>query len=791
MAPRTSAHHRRGVSIKDGLLFPFILCAGDKSSMSLKSWQDMDMDCWLQLEGFWAAKMMEASNEARQKPTRCEDTRLLTRWVGRRQLRVVDESLPHVWMANVSECPRGRGWEGACAPVPQRVVRLCPSCHLDMTVGHQDDTVVFADDGRSALFSRGPSHRGGARSRRPNIYLLVLDSVSRQAMTTLMPHTSALFSGKTKLPWGWRSAWFSKYHALQHGTTVENLFSLLYGGLLKGSNDTNRGVVCKPDQGSEIVRDWTHTDRHLSARAHVEGAKFDFSMTMNVPEIHDALAADDLAPSFFDFASLVADFRGEHLEVEGSDFTCFAGVTLAEHVLEWNAARLRFGGRMLVYSHLRGIHCPLPARDFKVLAKLDKPLHMHLDQLMRLKDVAIFLLSDHGRWDLTCDQRNPFLGLLVPSRWAPQLASSGGLTSAWDVYATVRQLLSIGGDLSLPEDDLAGMSELVGARVCVQPSPQRDLQAGLSCMPPASMKPISLLDPSLIPSNRTCAEAGISEDHCALYGTLWWTHLCVDGGERLSQATRDMMLHFSPDLTQVLWCGFGWKLAAKATKHANAVLAAAGAHACWPLRVDAVELVTHEMLSKKHVVRFRLQESPPRVFDATFFYTEGGAITDADHYALLAVSQVTRYRDYEWCAQSGESTKFCRCETRTTLEEIITVGSSGKAKGGDRQVRSGDMVVGAAHGAQIAACRQECRHQNLMGVRPAMGGECWCGEFRFECADEVSCRKGMPFGLENARHALGRDHGFAKRMCLCAFDPFSWQADAVPSRRAPDLNCST
>eukprot|EP00927_Polykrikos_kofoidii_P033651 TRINITY_DN2847_c0_g1_i2.p1 TRINITY_DN2847_c0_g1~~TRINITY_DN2847_c0_g1_i2.p1 ORF type:complete len:801 (-),score=71.01 TRINITY_DN2847_c0_g1_i2:241-2643(-) len=800
MSPQSSAGHPRGGATRHAVFFPLLLCIRGEPSPSFKAWEKMDEGCWSWLDSFWAAKRAAAWKEAQQQPIRCKDTVLRAKWQSYRKVRVVDTSVPQVWVANVSGCPRGgRIWGNACAPMPQRFVRRCPSCHLDVPVGHLDETVVFADDGRSRLFLPRLPLRRIAKARRPSIYLLVLDAVSRQAMKSLMPRTSALFLGnKTawNLPEGWRSAWFSSFHTLQSGGTIENFFNVPYGGILKEGNDTHRRIRClNPFIGPEIVRNWTHTDRHLSALAHAGNARFAFSASIYIPLIHDALAADDVVPSFFEIASLVASFRGERLELERSDFTCFAGATLMEHGLAWNAARLEGGDRKLVYSHFRAFKHPLPLKHMHKLANLDIPLRRHLHKVMRRNDVAIFLLSDHGRLELMCDQRNPFLGLLVPRNWAPLLAQSDKLVSSWDVYATIRQLLAVNGSMPLPGDDLAGMVELADAGLCVQPSPQRDWSLPIPCMRPASMKPISLLAPSLIPWDRTCAQAGIFEDHCSLYGTLWWTHLCVDGGERLSQATRDLMLHFSADVTQVVWCDIGAKLAARATKHANAVLAAAGAHACWPLRVDAVELVTHEMfstmLSKKHVVRFRLRESPARVFDATFFYTERGAVEDPDQYALLAVSQVTRYRDYEWCAPLGESTPFCRCEMRTTSEENITIGSTEKVEGGDRQARSGDMVVGAAHGAQIAACRQECKHKNLIGVHVATGGECWCGEFRFECADEVSCRKGMPFGLENAKHALGSDRGSAKRMCVCAFDPFAWQADAVPSRRAPNLNCST
>eukprot|EP00927_Polykrikos_kofoidii_P033654 TRINITY_DN2847_c0_g1_i5.p1 TRINITY_DN2847_c0_g1~~TRINITY_DN2847_c0_g1_i5.p1 ORF type:complete len:793 (-),score=66.67 TRINITY_DN2847_c0_g1_i5:273-2651(-) len=792
MSPQSSAGHPRGGATRHAVFFPLLLCIRGEPSPSFKAWEKMDEGCWSWLDSFWAAKRAAAWKEAQQQPIRCKDTVLRAKWQSYRKVRVVDTSVPQVWVANVSGCPRGgRIWGNACAPMPQRFVRRCPSCHLDVPVGHLDETVVFADDGRSRLFLPRLPLRRIAKARRPSIYLLVLDAVSRQAMKSLMPRTSALFLGnKTawNLPEGWRSAWFSSFHTLQSGGTIENFFNVPYGGILKEGNDTHRRIRClNPFIGPEIVRNWTHTDRHLSALAHAGNARFAFSASIYIPLIHDALAADDVVPSFFEIASLVASFRGERLELERSDFTCFAGATLMEHGLAWNAARLEGGDRKLVYSHFRAFKHPLPLKHMHKLANLDIPLRRHLHKVMRRNDVAIFLLSDHGRLELMCDQRNPFLGLLVPRNWAPLLAQSDKLVSSWDVYATIRQLLAVNGSMPLPGDDLAGMVELADAGLCVQPSPQRDWSLPIPCMRPASMKPISLLAPSLIPWDRTCAQAGIFEDHCSLYGTLWWTHLCVDGGERLSQATRDLMLHFSPDVSQVVWCNAGVKLAARAVQQANDELAAAGAHACWPLRIDVVEMLTHETVLRKHIVRFRLRETPPRVFDAAFYGDSDG--WDSERLVLLSVSQVTRFRDYEWCAPFGASRHLCRCELRTASEEIAPTEPSRKELGREREVRLAELEADGAHGAQIAACRQACRRQGLIGVQPASGGGCWCGNNRYECSDEVSCRKGMPFGLENAK--LASEHGSAKTICLCAYDPFAWQANAVPSDYCAKLNCST
>merc|ERR1712096_548214 len=121
------------------------------------------------------------------------------------------------------------------------------------------------------------------------------------------------------------------------------------------------------------------------------------------------------------------------------------------------------------------------------------------------------------------------------------------------------------------------MDGLTEARLWIQPSPQRDTSNAIVRQHPSSIKAVSLIDPSHVSLNRSCEQCGIAEDHCALNGSMWWTHRCVGDDPRLSQATRSLRLDYSPDITEREFCSMSATLAKRAIDHVNGELAAAAA----------------------------------------------------------------------------------------------------------------------------------------------------------------------------------------------------------------------
>jgi len=202
---------------------------------------------------------------------------------------------------------------------------------------------------------------------------------------------------------------------------------------------------------------------------------------------------------------------------EGScrDMSCLGPKTLAQQLLEANEHVFRAyrDRRKLIITHLEAAHAS--GSDLSVLQPL---LLGHLEKLLRWEtsaNAAIFVVGDHGYGGDFCDSASPFLGVFLPK----SLGKSAGLmvsenadklTTHWDLYATLRDIIDAPGASSFGVDELPhgtvleswvlsnGKVELTKEKIQVHVD--------------GTFAPKSLFE--RIHVNRTCHEAGLPKS-CA------------------------------------------------------------------------------------------------------------------------------------------------------------------------------------------------------------------------------------------------------------------------------------
>jgi len=302
------------------------------SGKAVEEFESADTNCWESLAAFWGARHAEAKDKALPS---CSHTVLPTRLDGQ-LLVVLDPSVATLWLMNLGDC-RHVSWHESkrgCTPQAHRYDRGCTSCELAVNISSYTDVLLYTNDGRSAVH-QGQLEALGKRhsSSKPNVYVLVLDSVSRQGMLNLLPKTFGLIAGGA-VKQNWTSAYFSGYHSLQAGGTLENWHTVLYGGLLKSAEQIEEPVQLKEQAPEEILRLWTQPNRFINEAAREQGLLTALSATAYGDHTYDTFKRDINAPWFPSMTRHVhsmsnASNKKAWDEFDGIDLKCFAGHTIA------------------------------------------------------------------------------------------------------------------------------------------------------------------------------------------------------------------------------------------------------------------------------------------------------------------------------------------------------------------------------------------------------------------------------------------------------------------------------
>lgn len=516
-----------------------------------------------------------------------------------------------------------------------------------------------------------PPRRARARRRTPaaeapSVYVLSIDSLSRSSFPIVMPRTFEFLTGRRggrpslaagQLPRSHAATEFQRFHTLNFGGTLSQVFPMLFGGLR---------LPCERATAQQVSEGFAHNLYNLTRAVRACG------VAANAPSALRR-AGYRLATSFTDvgFGSVVRGAAGEWdhvlpyvadavqafgplghakaLVVEvPRDYICAGHRQLHDMVLEWNeqllAVHRERGEPLFLYSHLLGAHL----KETRA-AGLDATVHDHLRRSLAANpDLLVLFLSDHGSTDIACDQRAPVLHVLAPRRQhAEALVANGrAVVSPLDLHATFLRLAGAGGW----EELRRGLGKSLAA------APAKAYQEALHLdLASPQLDPRSIFEP--LPPERSCAAAGIPRWHCAVRdaGRLGTPVSCLGtetggvDGEEAELACHILTHAVGPSIIRAL------NQELEAVRHACAVFTMR--------RLESFAFSGSSLGGRRWVLRFSVNEGqPPRVFEV------GVQLRTRDDGSglLLSVSvlswmQVTLYQKYEACTPRGAPAELCVC----------------------------------------------------------------------------------------------------------------------------------
>lgn len=532
----------------------------------------------------------------------------------------------------------------------------------------------------------GPKVPSGDSS--PSLYVVTLDSVSRTTLRILLPKTYALLTGEagaparrgTPLPQGSPAVpashlgfSFHRHHAVQHGGTADHLLPMFFGGFHGGSSCLK--MVWKDHHLKYAVAGKECTLHNVLDELRSAGYRLALSNTMEcVQWIFDGIEWDDRFPYVMRLIT----------EEHEADYVCTGRGHYYRNVMQWNMDILeaRRHEPLFLYSHFLGAHSGQGA-----IAPMDEALRDHLIAVMeRHPSLIVVVMADHGAIGKSCDQKAPFLHIFAPASLLvrhPDIARSleenqKRVTSAWDIFATLRHLArfasmvvantsALGSPDSVP--DFAGFGDLVQRGVLnITASPMPWYQSAHTIdLRGGGFRPQSLFQ--LMPAQRGCRAAGVESGHCRVraesrFGRLFcanWSHISDVTKEQLGVPRgrgRRGRRHLRPSFTdrgRFVCELIDMALIPQALETAFVVHKASGG-ICVHLTHGVTEYAESD--GKRIRVRFSTREGvPPRVYEAVFNPSGDVRIVE-----LISMLQLTRYRKYEACTPKGFPAEFCVCK---------------------------------------------------------------------------------------------------------------------------------
>ena len=527
----------------------------------------------------------------------------------------------------------------------------------------------------------------------PNIYVLVLESLSRPAFMRYMPKTrewlrSLHYSkhhhkhAKHDDKHGWSSFVFAGMHTAAEGSTTDNLLPAFGGVPFHRARLEQRRVALVTARGAKQAMA-VHPDvpparwawNRLKARGYVTMGADDFCGTAGVffPGSEAAMGFDHAPPLLN--ACPAGPIHAQQWPSNAN--TCALGIRNQsasrvgrpfEYVLNYTESFFTDvyrgqGVPLFGYVHLEAGHThPKFHRNY------DGHLAAHLQRVLADRATMLLLLGDHGI-AFGFDQKMPLFSLVAPNAMlrdarldASVLAENQRrLLSSYDIYATLEHLMRMdhGGKDESEEDPWVPWESDWPPGVPRPPLPMvvgggndgQEQDEGRAC----TFRPLSVL--ARVPAGRTCPGAGIAPAHC---GCTRWS------------ATPAAIARTAASLV--------------VGEIARGFPTAQGADRCGiPLRLGKVLDATHlpslsgpdgGLSEVTFKLRFEVEHwnaaahgHGPREFFALLLLNDR-------RFRISTVKQTTRWNSYARCTPSGFSAEFCACHNANDTASATMNSSS-------------------------------------------------------------------------------------------------------------------
>lgn len=430
-------------------------------------------------------------------------------------------------------------------------------------------------------FAAFPPLPNGQRSvhpgLQPDVYVLILDSVSRRTMRHFMPAVHNIFH--KDLP-DHLSFHFPSFHTICGGGTLSTVYPMFHGGV------NVRGTPKWCSEGMQDSLPWKHNystneacydpRRRILKLAREAGyvvslgTNLLFQLYNDLEDPHHATCPAVCASinELGDF-SIDANFSlPDNAASACLDSLCFDRETYAKKVLEFNQDVFKSypDYPKFVVSMLHGAH-----RSAVDLVQLEAELLKHFASIQRqgspFRESVVILMGDHGAKTVACDYGNPFLGILAPRtlettdfgrvaiealRRNAELSAKGVLVTPWDLYATLRHLIAWGRssgdsdhfDMSAIRayGDIQTHTEMHGRAFLTHTS---DVSATIQeafgrFSASGEFAPRSIF--ASLPGERSCEAAGVAWGHCVQGASEFGVYGCQQELRRLLARERDQAL---------------------------------------------------------------------------------------------------------------------------------------------------------------------------------------------------------------------------------------------------------
>eukprot|EP00929_Paragymnodinium_shiwhaense_P022756 TRINITY_DN14444_c2_g1_i1.p1 TRINITY_DN14444_c2_g1~~TRINITY_DN14444_c2_g1_i1.p1 ORF type:complete len:429 (-),score=36.40 TRINITY_DN14444_c2_g1_i1:222-1508(-) len=341
-------------------------------------------------------------------------------------------------------------------------------------------------------------------------------------------------------------------------------------------------------------------------------------------------------------------------------------------LLKWSAdiIALYNGTPTFLYTHLDAGHVKRTDSHF-----IDRSVRDHLETMLKAyPDLTIMVMADHGAVNKACDQKAPFMTLILPRLLLdahPTIESAleqnrRKVTSPFDVFVTLRHLLQLGNWNEVTEEYRDPFKALQNAGVeKVTASFFRYNQYIHTVKLQSDFSPRSLLE--VLPDKHGCAAAGIFDYHCSVRTKQAPARLFCMPHAELSEITRTQFSAAVSSSTPLYRsvCKSALEFVAK---HLTAALRGytrgavetSVSRVCQPFTVERLEFI--EGQGRSYVLRVVTgQGDPLAVFDITVgVHVVGQTIG----FGVIGARQVTRWNKYQACTPELLMAEFCICDPR-------------------------------------------------------------------------------------------------------------------------------
>ncbi|CAE8593132.1 unnamed protein product, partial [Polarella glacialis] len=490
---------------------------------------------------------------------------------------------------------------------------------------------------------------------------------------------------------------FTRYHTVQFGGTLAQMFPALFGGLRPSSTLARNPTMLKVPAGLYNISSYLSTcaafPRSVLTDLRRAGYRLAFVSSMKCTlGIVRSVRWDHMLPYLGDHQ--VTDNKNDSTGGMTGDFSCAGGgKSYIELMTTWILELLQGavpgiageqpedGRPLFLYAHFEAAH-----QGLERLSHLDELVRDHLLTVTRRHpDLTVIVASDHGSVTRVCDQRMPLMHVIMPGQLlnarpdirAALSSNRDKVVSAWDIFATLRHLTRF---RSVNPGDVAGfgaLREKQGIERIVA-SPPQPFQEVTYIPLGDGFAPRSLFQEMNRSGGQGCVAAGIAPNMCAYQGGRTPIALFCQAWDDLSDTTKSLMggaasfrarasLPWGPlqntvcETVRLTVLEIVLGMFRQSTHVEGGPVGPDPSRACaWPT-MRMLEFVAGDGLGHFSARLVLNEGDPPRVFHVSWDFESHRS----RNIANLQISQVTRFKKYEVCTPPGVDPGYCVCKLPT------------------------------------------------------------------------------------------------------------------------------